>query len=147
MSMAKRIGAANFNLLVIDTENKVRARGLHGVPFRTCGSRIDVRSHRWWCLQSGHGCSARMQFVSTGFAEEIAKGASGRYYYLPNVRMPRGFVAMLLVASCPDASGRDAHVLLGRQRAESCSTLAHVQASDQAIAMAASSAMAEAKAA
>jgi hypothetical protein len=33
MSMAKRIGAANFNLLVIDTENKVRSHGLHGVPF------------------------------------------------------------------------------------------------------------------
>lgn len=43
--MAKRCGAANFSLLVIDTENK---------------------------------------FVSTGFAEQIAKSAGGKYYYLPN---------------------------------------------------------------
>ena len=64
MDMAKKVGAAGFNLLVIDTENK---------------------------------------FVSTGFAEEIAKKSLGKYYYLPN-------------------------------------------ASDQAIAMAASNAMAEAKA-
>jgi magnesium chelatase subunit D len=43
--MAKRLGSAGMNLLVIDTENK---------------------------------------FVSTGFAEEIAKAAQGKYYYLPN---------------------------------------------------------------
>ncbi|KAL4425474.1 hypothetical protein ABPG75_009490 [Micractinium tetrahymenae] len=43
--MAKKLGAAGMQLLVIDTENK---------------------------------------FVSTGFAEEIAKAANGKYYYLPN---------------------------------------------------------------
>ena len=43
--MAKKLGAAGMQLLVIDTENK---------------------------------------FVSTGFAEEIAKSANGKYYYLPN---------------------------------------------------------------
>lgn len=43
--MAKKVGAAGINMLVIDTENK---------------------------------------FVSTGFAEEIAKAAGGKYYYLPN---------------------------------------------------------------
>ena len=45
LNMAKKVGAAGFNLLCIDTENK---------------------------------------FVSTGFAEEIAKTAQGKYYYLPN---------------------------------------------------------------
>lgn len=45
LDMAKRCGAAGFQLLVIDTENK---------------------------------------FVSTGFAEEIAKASQGKYYYLPN---------------------------------------------------------------
>ena len=45
LDMAKRVGAAGMNLLVIDTENK---------------------------------------FVSTGFAEEIAKASNGKYYYLPN---------------------------------------------------------------
>jgi len=43
--MAKKLGAAGIQLLVIDTENK---------------------------------------FVSTGFAEEIAKAGNGKYYYLPN---------------------------------------------------------------
>ncbi|KAG2495977.1 hypothetical protein HYH03_005906 [Edaphochlamys debaryana] len=43
--MAKKVGGAGINLLVIDTENK---------------------------------------FVSTGFAEEIAKAGQGKYYYLPN---------------------------------------------------------------
>jgi len=43
--MAKKLGVAGLQLLVIDTENK---------------------------------------FVSTGFAEEIAKAANGKYYYLPN---------------------------------------------------------------
>ncbi|KAL3159157.1 hypothetical protein ABBQ32_011145 [Trebouxia sp. C0010 RCD-2024] len=43
--MAKKMGAAGMQLLVIDTENK---------------------------------------FVSTGFAEEIAKAGLGKYYYLPN---------------------------------------------------------------
>ena len=43
--MAKKMGSAGMQLLVIDTENK---------------------------------------FVSTGFAEEIAKAGAGKYYYLPN---------------------------------------------------------------
>jgi len=43
--MAKKMGSAGMQLLVIDTENK---------------------------------------FVSTGFAEEIAKAGLGKYYYLPN---------------------------------------------------------------
>ena len=43
--VAKKMGAAGLQLLVIDTEN---------------------------------------QFVSTGFAEEIAKAAGGKYHYLPN---------------------------------------------------------------
>ncbi|GAX78904.1 hypothetical protein CEUSTIGMA_g6343.t1 [Chlamydomonas eustigma] len=43
--MARKLGAAGIQLLVIDTENK---------------------------------------FVSTGFAEEIAKAGNGKYYYLPN---------------------------------------------------------------
>ncbi|KAG1657334.1 hypothetical protein FOA52_003757 [Chlamydomonas sp. UWO 241] len=43
--MARKLGGAGIQLLVIDTENK---------------------------------------FVSTGFAEEIAKSAGGKYYYLPN---------------------------------------------------------------
>lgn len=42
--MAKKVAAAKFHLLVINTENK---------------------------------------FVSTGFAEEIAKKGLGKYYYLP----------------------------------------------------------------
>ena len=48
MSMAKRIGAANFNLLVIDTENKVRAHGYPHMPLCTycpC-SHADVMSAR-----------------------------------------------------------------------------------------------------
>jgi hypothetical protein len=88
-----------------------------------------------------------VQFVSTGFAEEIAKGASGRYYYLPNVRT-------LAVSTSYDHLRL---VQMHRQQMQmqmlsnsSCLTLhplLHMQASDQAIAMAASSAMAEAKAA
>lgn len=49
MSMAKRIGAANFNLLVIDTENKVRAGALHGVPF--CAPVLMLCSMTTLCWQ------------------------------------------------------------------------------------------------
>ena len=39
------------------------------------------------CLLTPHPHSyapAENKFVSTGFAEEIAKAANGKYYYLPN---------------------------------------------------------------
>lgn len=105
MSMAKRIGAANFNLLVIDTENKVRAYSLS----MACRCSACTALHTCRCCAGdgvgrsrnvGDGCCACEQFVSTGFAEEIARGASGRYYYLPNVRTSvhdRGVILHTLV--------------------------------------------------
>eukprot|EP00955_Chlamydomonas_euryale_P061078 357902-Chlamydomonas_euryale.AAC.22 len=60
--MAKKLGAAGIQLLVIDTENK---------------------------------------FVSTGFAEEIAKAAGGKYYYLPNAN--DGQIAQAASSAMADA--------------------------------------------
>lgn len=90
----------------------------------------------------------RLQFVSTGFAEEISKGAGGRYYYLPNVRAPA--VRCLIAHGIADlADGADDMSWSWDAFRAAIKTLptAMLQASDQAIAMAASSAMAEAKAA
>ena len=111
------------------------------------------------------------KFVSTGFAEEIAKAAQGKYYYLPNVRVTvlggctgagcivwRGALLGAWVWGC--VAGAKGCRPWGRALC-SCAALltaaaslhslphpsarARAQASEGAIAAAASSAMAEAK--
>lgn len=87
-----------------------------------------------------------MQFVSTGFAEEIAKGASGRYYYLPNVCV--AFSDCCILSCLQRWPTSECRLHPSFSATDTCAeTWRHaLQASDQAIAMAASSAMAEAKA-
>lgn len=48
---------------------------------------VHALSSSFACLLTPHPHSyaaAENKFVSTGFAEEIAKAANGKYYYLPN---------------------------------------------------------------
>lgn len=108
--MAKKLAAAGMQLLVIDTGAPWRG-GRRQLPMscrlvalsvrRACLGVGAVPQLRWLelTLACRHCCrnlrrlppgrhprSAENKFVSTGFAEEIAKAAGGKYYYVSRAR-------------------------------------------------------------